>query len=62
MSHPHSAIQELPRTSLVRRDRLVSRLVESTDTPVVLIDAPAGFGKSTVLGEWDQPMSGRSPG
>jgi LuxR family maltose regulon positive regulatory protein len=38
---------------LVRRDRLVVRLTQSRDTPVVLIDAPAGFGKSTVLGEWD---------
>ena len=42
------------RPALVRRTRLVERLVGSRDTPVVLIGAPAGFGKSTVLGEWSE--------
>ena len=34
------------------RGRLVERLIAGNGTPVVLIDAPAGFGKSTVLEEW----------
>ncbi len=43
----------MPRPLTVRRPRLVRRLLTSGETPVVLIDAPAGFGKSTVLAEWD---------
>ena len=41
----------VPKRAFVRRERLVARLLESQDTAVVLIDAPAGFGKSTVLKE-----------
>ncbi|MQA73624.1 MAG: hypothetical protein GEU88_04605 [Solirubrobacterales bacterium] len=40
------------KTAVVQRERLVRRLITSHETPVVLIDAPVGFGKSTVLGEW----------
>ena len=39
--------------SLISRKRLVSRLMGADDDSVVLIDAPAGFGKSTVLSEWE---------
>jgi LuxR family maltose regulon positive regulatory protein len=41
-----------PRPGLVSRQRLVRRLVEAHDLPVVLIVAPAGYGKTTVLSEW----------
>lgn len=40
--------------SLVRRPLLVDRLVVSTDTPVVMIMAPAGYGKSTLLRMWEE--------
>jgi LuxR family maltose regulon positive regulatory protein len=41
-------------TSFIPRERLVARLVDSDERSVVLIDAPAGFGKSTVLLEWGE--------
>ena len=41
-------------TAVVQRERLVSRLLTSRETPLVLIDAPAGFGKSTMLSEWER--------
>jgi LuxR family maltose regulon positive regulatory protein len=37
---------------LVPRDRLVRRLIGSADLPVVLLIAPAGYGKTTLLGQW----------
>jgi LuxR family transcriptional regulator, maltose regulon positive regulatory protein len=37
---------------LVRRDRLVRRLLGSADLPVALLIAPAGYGKTTLLGQW----------
>jgi LuxR family maltose regulon positive regulatory protein len=37
---------------MVPRTRLVRRLVGYRDTPIVLLVAPAGYGKSTVLAEW----------
>ena len=40
--------------SMVPRRRLVERLIEGNQTRLVLIDAPAGFGKSTVLAEWER--------
>jgi LuxR family maltose regulon positive regulatory protein len=39
---------------LVPRARLVRRLREAGDVPVALLVAPAGYGKTTVLTEWDQ--------
>jgi LuxR family maltose regulon positive regulatory protein len=44
----------IPRTraDLVRRPRLVARLREGLQRPLILICAPAGFGKTTLLGEW----------
>ena len=36
----------------VPRTHLTSRLLERTNAPLVLIVAPAGFGKTTVLSEW----------
>jgi LuxR family maltose regulon positive regulatory protein len=37
---------------LVPRPRLVDRLLESTDAPLVLVVAPAGFGKTALLSDW----------
>jgi LuxR family maltose regulon positive regulatory protein len=37
---------------LVRRPRLVSRLREARDATVVLLTAPAGYGKTTTLHQW----------
>ena len=39
--------------SIVTRRRLVTRLVAGGEPAVVSIVAPAGFGKSTVLSQWD---------
>jgi LuxR family maltose regulon positive regulatory protein len=49
------ALERPPRTrpaGLVPRPRLVRRLREAADVPVALLVAPAGYGKTTVLGEW----------
>ena len=48
-----------PRTSvrpaagaLVERPRLVRTLMEAHDVPLVVVSAPAGYGKTTALLEW----------
>src|SRR3954468_8342298 len=41
------------RPGTVRRARLVRRLVGCRDRPVALITAPAGYGKTTLLAEWE---------
>ena len=41
------------RTGLITRDRLVSRLLGAADAPIASVVAPAGYGKTTVLSEWD---------
>jgi LuxR family maltose regulon positive regulatory protein len=40
------------RPSLVPRPRLVERLNAGLDRRLVLVSAPAGFGKTTLLSEW----------
>jgi len=40
------------RSDLVSRPRLVEQLQTGIDRKLTLISAPAGFGKTTVLGEW----------
>ncbi|NUM77398.1 hypothetical protein HUU40_23815 [candidate division KSB1 bacterium] len=40
------------RSDLVRRPRLTERLNEGLQRQLTLISAPAGFGKTTLLGEW----------
>jgi LuxR family maltose regulon positive regulatory protein len=40
------------RPSLVPRPRLVERLNAGLDRKLVLVSAPAGFGKTTLLSEW----------
>ena len=41
-----------PRPRLVSRPRLIECLPEGLGYDLVLISAPAGFGKTTLLGEW----------
>src|SRR5215218_6847727 len=40
------------RPGLVPRPRLVARLRAAGDVPLVLVVAPAGYGKTTALAEW----------
>ncbi len=47
------ALQPPPfRNGLVRRPRLVHRLIGEREVAVVLIKAPAGYGKTSLLSEW----------
>src|SRR5215212_8826294 len=41
-----------PRKGLVPRPSLTDRLRGGTEARLILISAPAGFGKSTLLAEW----------
>ncbi len=41
-----------PRPTLVSRPRLISRIQEGTRGKLTLIVAPAGYGKTTLLGAW----------
>src|SRR5215475_4655620 len=41
-----------PRPQMVRRPRLIERLNEGLHRKLTLISAPAGFGKTTLVGEW----------
>ena len=40
------------RRGTVRRDRLVRTLAQSTGAPLVIVRAPAGYGKTTLLSQW----------
>ena len=40
------------RPDLVSRPGLLVRLTEGLSCPLILISAPAGYGKTTLLGEW----------
>ena len=42
------------REGTLRRQRLLRRLAQTTHVPLVLIVAPAGFGKTTLLAHWLQ--------
>lgn len=41
-----------PRPELISRPRLTERLLASSKQKLTLISAPAGFGKTTLVGEW----------
>ena len=47
-----SAYPSQARRGVVARTGLVGRLCAATDTPVVAIVAPAGYGKTTLLLQW----------
>jgi LuxR family transcriptional regulator, maltose regulon positive regulatory protein len=40
------------RRGTLRRERLVRRLAQTTHVPLVLVGAPAGYGKTTLLTHW----------
>lgn len=42
------------RSALVRRDRLIEQLNQDIGSKLILICAPAGFGKTTLLNEWSR--------
>ena len=42
----------IPRSPLVHRLRLIQQLQQGMDRALILISAPVGFGKSTLLSEW----------
>jgi len=46
------------RTELVPRPRLREALVRYEERRLTLVSAPAGFGKTTLLGEWLEVGSG----
>jgi len=41
-----------PRPHLVHRPRLLQRLQQGREGALTVLSAPAGFGKSTLLGDW----------
>jgi LuxR family maltose regulon positive regulatory protein len=41
-----------PRPNVVSRPRLIERLDEGLQRKLTLVSAPAGFGKTTLVGEW----------
>ena len=52
-----------PRPELVLRPRLIERLSEGLPAgrKLILISAPAGFGKTTLLAEWLSTLAPISP-
>jgi LuxR family maltose regulon positive regulatory protein len=51
---PAEAAPPATAAGLVTRARLVRRLMEARDLPLVVLTAPAGYGKTTTLLEWAQ--------
>jgi LuxR family transcriptional regulator, maltose regulon positive regulatory protein len=49
------------RADLVPRRRLVDRLREGRDRRLTLVCAPAGYGKTTLLGQWQAEDRQRTP-
>lgn len=47
------------RSHLVRRERLLARLDAGLDCRLTVISAPAGFGKTTIAGQWIADRSAR---
>src|SRR5687768_14641873 len=40
------------RTDLTPRESLVQELIQAADKKVILVDAPIGYGKTTLLMQW----------
>jgi LuxR family maltose regulon positive regulatory protein len=40
------------RSGLLQRNRLVRRLAQATEIPLVMLVAPAGYGKTTLVAHW----------
>lgn len=47
----------MTRSQLVVRHRLIERLMEDRKAKLTLVAAPAGFGKSTLLGQWFEKLA-----
>ena len=41
-----------PRLDLIRRNRLLTQIIDGASKKLVLVVAPAGYGKSSLLGQW----------
>jgi ATP/maltotriose-dependent transcriptional regulator MalT len=52
---------QLVRPKSVRRHGLVDRLSAGLGRKLTLVSAPAGFGKSTLVGEWVQELQAAPP-
>src|SRR5262249_61093686 len=54
----------VPRAGFVPRPRLLARLAEGVGRGLTVVSTPAGFGKTTMLGDWArrsrQPAAGLS--
>lgn len=50
------------RPGFITRPRLTERLDESLTRGLVLVCAPAGFGKTALLADWARRSHGRPPG
>src|SRR5215470_17218653 len=50
----------VPRAGLVPRPRLLARLAEGVDRGLTVVSTPAGFGKTTMLGDWARRSRGRA--
>jgi hypothetical protein len=48
-----------PRSGLIGRARLIERLERGAGSRLVLVSAPAGFGKTSLLTQWLEAVSGR---
>ena len=44
------------RSRIVPRKRLVKQLTTEAGTNLILVCAPAGYGKTTLLAEWSQTL------
>jgi LuxR family maltose regulon positive regulatory protein len=51
-----------PHSSLVVRDHLLARLDEGLEHKLILVSAPAGYGKSTLMSQWIASRSQRPEG
>ena len=47
------------RPGIMPRAGLMERLLASAAVPVVCVVAPAGYGKTTLLAQWAQPIDPR---
>jgi hypothetical protein len=48
-----------PRPGIVRRTALVDRLLAADAVPIILVVAPAGYGKTTLLAQWAERKAPR---